>query len=108
MYLPSGIPSTLSSSVDTALQIVKLNVEGACSVEKGAFSVKRGACDDFKTGTSFTGMPGTLSWREERALMILYAKGIKLKLSGNKVYYTACALLVILKNSCSKLDCEKV
>jgi hypothetical protein len=27
--------------------------------------------------------------------------------SGNEVYYTACSLLVISKNSCSKLHCEK-
>ena len=28
-------------------------------------------------------------------------------LSGNAVYYTACSLLVISKNSCSKLHCQK-
>jgi len=35
---------------------------------------------------------------------ILYEKGIKLKLYGNEVYYTACSLLVILKNSCFNLN----
>ena len=39
---------------------------------------------------------------------ILSEKGIKLKLSGNEVYYTACSLLVIFKNSCSKLHRQKV
>ena len=29
------------------------------------------------------------------------------KTSGNEVYYTASSLLVILKNSCSKLQCQK-
>ena len=29
------------------------------------------------------------------------------KTSGNEVYYTASSLLVILKNSCSKLHCQK-
>ena len=28
-------------------------------------------------------------------------------LSGNEVYYTACSLLVTLKNSCSKLHCDQ-
>ena len=28
-------------------------------------------------------------------------------LSGNKIYYTACSLLVILNNSCSKIHCQK-
>ena len=35
-------------------------------------------------------------------------KGIKSELSGNEDYYTACYLLVILKNSCSKLHRQKV
>ena len=35
--------------------------------------------------------------------MILYEQGIKFKLSGDEVYYTACSLLVISRNSCSKL-----
>ena len=30
-------------------------------------------------------------------------RGLNYKLSGNEVDYTACSLLVILKNSCSKL-----
>ena len=34
---------------------------------------------------------------------------IKLKnLSGNEAHYTACCLLVISKNSCSKFHCQKV
>ena len=37
---------------------------------------------------------------------ILNEKGIKLNLSGNEVYYTACSLLVILNNSCSKRHCK--
>ena len=36
----------------------------------------------------------------------LYEKRIKLKLSGNEVYYTACSLLVIFKNSRSELQCQ--
>ena len=28
-------------------------------------------------------------------------------LSGNEVYHTACSLLVIFKNSCSELHCQK-
>ena len=39
---------------------------------------------------------------------ILYEKGIELKLSGNKIYYIACSLLLLLKNSCGKLHCQKV
>jgi len=39
---------------------------------------------------------------------ILYEKLFNLKLSGNEVYYTAWSLLVMLKNSCSKLRCQKV
>ena len=35
-------------------------------------------------------------------------QAFKLKLSGDEVYYTACSLLVVLKNSCSKLHCQKV
>jgi hypothetical protein len=38
---------------------------------------------------------------------ISYEKRIKLKLSGNEVYYTAWHLLVILKNSCCKVHCQK-
>jgi len=38
--------------------------------------------------------------------VISYEKGIKSKLSGNEVYNTACCLLVILRNSCSKLHCQ--
>ena len=34
--------------------------------------------------------------------VILYDKGIELKNSGNEIYYTACSLLEILKNSCSQ------
>jgi len=37
---------------------------------------------------------------------ILYEKQIKSKISGNEVYYAACFLLVILKNSCSKLHSQ--
>ena len=33
-------------------------------------------------------------------------KGIKSETSGNRVYYTACYVLVILKNSCSKFHCQ--
>jgi len=39
--------------------------------------------------------------------MFLHDKGIKLKLSGDQVYYTACSPLVILKNSCSKVHCHE-
>ena len=39
---------------------------------------------------------------------ILNEKGIKSKLSGNKVYYAACSLLVTLKSLCSKLHCQRV
>jgi len=35
-------------------------------------------------------------------------KGFESKISGNEVYYTACSLLVILKNSYSKRCCQKV
>ena len=34
---------------------------------------------------------------------LLHEKGMSLKLSGSEVYYTACFLLQILKNSCCKL-----
>jgi len=30
-----------------------------------------------------------------------------LKLSKKEIYYTVCSLLVMLKNSCSKLQCQK-
>ena len=40
--------------------------------------------------------------------LILHENKIKLKLSGNEVYYTARSLLVILENSCGKLHCQKV
>ena len=40
--------------------------------------------------------------------LISYEKGIKLKLSGNEVYYTAWSSPVILKNLCSKLRCQRV
>jgi len=39
---------------------------------------------------------------------ISYKKAFELRFSGNKVYDTACSLLVILKNSCSKLHCQRV
>ena len=39
---------------------------------------------------------------------VLYEKAFILKLSGNEVYNTACSLLVILKNSCSELHCQRV
>ena len=38
----------------------------------------------------------------------LCEEGIKLNLSGNEVYYTACSLPVIVENSCSKLHYETV
>ena len=38
-----------------------------------------------------------------------YIKGkLDENLSGNEVYYTACSLLVTLKNVCSKLHCQQV
>jgi hypothetical protein len=37
---------------------------------------------------------------------ILYEKEIELENSGNEVYYAACFLLVILKNSYSKFHCQ--
>ena len=37
-----------------------------------------------------------------------YEKGIELKKSGTEVHYQACSLLVILKNSCSKRQLQKV
>ena len=37
-----------------------------------------------------------------------HQKGIELKLSGSEVYYTACSLLVTLKNSCSEVHCQRV
>ena len=40
--------------------------------------------------------------------VVLYEKATKLKLSGNQVYYTACYLLVLLKNSCGKLHDQTV
>ena len=39
---------------------------------------------------------------------ILREKAFKLKLSGNKVYFTACSLQGILKKSCSKLHYQNV
>ena len=36
-----------------------------------------------------------------------YEKGIELNIYGNEIYYTAYSLLVILKNSCCKLQCKK-
>ena len=38
---------------------------------------------------------------------VLYEKGIKLNLSGNEVYYTVRSLLIILKNLCSEVHCQK-
>ena len=40
--------------------------------------------------------------------IILFEKGIKSKLTGSKVYYTAFFLLGMLKNSCSELHRQKV
>ena len=40
-------------------------------------------------------------------IKIMYEKRIKFKLSRNGVYHTACSLLVILKNSCSRLYYQK-
>ena len=39
---------------------------------------------------------------------ILYEKEMRLTLSDNDVHYTACSLLVISRNSCGKLHCQKV
>ena len=39
--------------------------------------------------------------------MILHEKGIEFENSGNKVFNAACSLLVMLKNSWSKLYCQK-
>ena len=39
---------------------------------------------------------------------ILYTKAFNLKLCSNEDYYTACSLLVMLKNSCGKLHHQKV
>jgi len=36
----------------------------------------------------------------------LHENSLNLKLSCNKVYYTACSLLVMYKNSCSKPHCR--
>jgi hypothetical protein len=40
--------------------------------------------------------------------LILYEKAFILKPSRNEVYYTACFLLAILKNSCGQLHCQEV
>jgi hypothetical protein len=37
---------------------------------------------------------------------LLDEKRIKLNLSGNELYHTACSVLVILKNLCSKLHSQ--
>ena len=42
-----------------------------------------------------------------RGEAVLHEKSVKLKPSGDEVYYTAYSLLVILKNSCSNLDFQK-
>ena len=39
---------------------------------------------------------------------ILYEKACRLKLSGNEVHFTVCALLEISKNPCSKLHCQNI
>jgi len=39
--------------------------------------------------------------------LILHDQRIKLNLSGNEVHYSACSLLLTLKNSCSKVHCQK-
>ena len=46
--------------------------------------------------------------RAHDAHLGLYKKGIEFKLAGNEDYNTACSLLVISKNSCSKLHGQKV
>ena len=55
---------------------------------------------------------GYLEGEEARVLpqilhLISYEKRIKSNLAGNEVYYTACSLLVILKNLTCKLHCQK-
>ena len=45
--------------------------------------------------------------RQVNGTEILSQKRIELKLYGNEVYYTACSLLVISKNFCSKLHRQK-
>jgi len=45
---------------------------------------------------------------ESRTWMILFEKVFKSKLSGNEVYYTACSLLVTLKDSCIIFHCQNV
>ena len=57
--------------------------------------------------------PGVVPCARDRYLPLggrplLYEKRIRFRLDGNEIYYTACSLLVILKNSCSKLHCQKV
>ena len=39
---------------------------------------------------------------------ILHETACNLKRCGNEVYYTACSLPAIFKNSCNKLHCQKV
>jgi hypothetical protein len=66
------------------------------------------AGEETKAGEGSTGRgpPGT-SLQPLAGAEISYEKGFELKLSGDEVYYTACSLLVVLKNSCGKLHCEK-
>ena len=61
---------------------------------------------------------GRLQWKQHSMIFampnqpgplpISYEQAFESKRSGSEVYYTACSLLVILKNSCSKLHCQKV
>ena len=57
-----------------------------------------------------TGVKSNNGKREEEEAIAL-RRGLtyngNLKKNGNKVYYTECSLLVTLKNSCSKLHCQK-
>ena len=51
---------------------------------------------------------GEPRYTSARPARIVSEKRIKSNLPGNEVYYTACSFLVILKNSCSDLRCQKV
>ena len=51
-----------------------------------------------RPSTRVLGMDGRMS----------YETGIESVLSGNEVYYTACSLLLRIKNSCSKLQGQNI
>ena len=52
---------------------------------------------------SDVGRPGVWAdGRSRQRWLVPHVRG-----AGKAVYYTACSLLVILKNSCSKLHCQK-